>query len=297
LTEKKVDSGEGEEDCPYQQMCLLYRFDNEEKAWKTRGKGLVKLLQHRKTNKFRVVLREDKTLKVRMNHFVNPLVELKPVIGGDKSWMWSTTDYAEDEPLAQTFSITFGTVDLAKAFKAKHDEARLQNGGTVPAKPYVAPAKPIASVTPEQPIAAFAAAPVEKTAFQLLKNATDWVCKACDVDNKQDAVKCRSCETPNPDAPAQPTATNSTSSSLFTFGAPFTFGTPSGSGSVGAPGGPATFTFSSTAPFTFGSSTASLTFPSSGEKEDVDEGDAGEGDEGDVYDEGDFGEGDVGDGE
>jgi len=291
LTEKKVDSGEGDEDVAYSQMCMLYRFDNQEKQWKTRGKGLVKLLQHRATNKFRVVLREDKTLKVRMNHFVNPHVELKPVQGGEKAWMWSTTDYAEDEPLAQTFSINFSTAELAKEFKAKHDDARLQNGGTVPAKPYVAP-KP----APEEPqVEPFTSAPVVKTAFQLLKDDSDWSCAACEVENKKDTVKCRACETPNPNAPPQPATT--TSAGLFTFGTtPFTFGAPTNSVG-GAPGGPAAFSFNSTVPFSFGSSTASVTFPSSGDQgaeEDADDF-AGEGDEGEAY-EGDYeeGEGDAG---
>lgn len=289
LTEKKVDSGESNEDCAYQQMCLLYRFDNEEKAWKTRGKGLVKLLQHRVSNKFRVVLREDKTLKVRMNHSVNPVVELKPVSGSDKSWMWSTTDYAEDEPQAQTFSIAFSTADLAKEFKAKHDEARLQNGGTVAVKPFVAPPKPTAPAQPTIPdFAPSAPAPVQNF-FQTLKDSSDWVCSVCDVDNKKDAVKCRSCESPNPNAPAS--APSTTSASPFTFSTPFTFGAPASSSVASAPGGPTGFTFSSTVPFTFGSSTSSISFPSvgdqgkaAGDDEDV----ADEGDEGDAYDEGDF---------
>lgn len=292
LTEKTVDSGEGDEDVVYQQMCLLYRFDNEEKAWKTRGKGYAKLLQHRVTNKFRIVLREDKTLKVRMNHFVSPTVELKP--NNEKSWMWTTTDYAEEEPSTQTFSIKFTTAELANEFKAKHDEARLQNSGTVPAKPFVPSANtPAKTPAPSQvPTPAFSTQPKEdvpvKNAFEALKNATDWVCKVCEVDNKQGTAKCRSCENPNPDAPAQPAAALSTGSG-FTFGAPldtpFTFGTSSNLFSSGTSG----FSFASTAPFTFGSSTTTF-----GQKEEGEQGEHAddEGDEGEVFDEGDFAEGD-----
>ena len=288
LTEKTVDSGEGNEDVVYQQLCLLYRFDNDEKGWKTRGKGHVKLLQHRVTNKFRVVLREDKTLKVRMNHFVDPKGELKSM--NEKSWMWSTTDYSEDDPVQQTFSIKFTTADLANEFKAKHDEARLQNSGTVPPKPFVASASTPAKQTPPSPAPVTVQPKVEapvKNAFEALKNPTDWVCKVCEVDNKQGTPKCRSCENPNPDAPAQPVAA-APSSSGFTFGVPldtpFTFGTSPNIFSPSTSG----FTFSSSAPFTFGSSSsAGSSSQKEGEQDEQDEGD-----EGDTYDEGDFAEGD-----
>ena len=130
LKETKVQSGEEEETEFYREYCMLYRFDPDEKAWKTRGKGYVKLMQHNETKKVRVILREDKTLKLRMNHIVNPAVELKPNAGSEKSWTWASTDYASYEALEETFAIKFRTEALASDFKKKHDEARKLNGSS-----------------------------------------------------------------------------------------------------------------------------------------------------------------------
>lgn len=46
----------------------LFRFDAGEGAWKERGTGDVRLLQHKETKKVRLVMRRDKTLKVCANH-------------------------------------------------------------------------------------------------------------------------------------------------------------------------------------------------------------------------------------
>ena len=109
---------------------MLYRFGKEDKTWKTRGKGHVRLLQHKENKMIRVVLREDKTLKLRMNHLVNAEVELQPNSGSEKSWTWATTDYAtEAAGEEETFAIKFRTEQLAGEFKRKHDEARALNAG------------------------------------------------------------------------------------------------------------------------------------------------------------------------
>jgi len=46
----------------------LYRFDADSKLWKERGTGDVKLLAHKETKKVRLILRQEKTLKICMNH-------------------------------------------------------------------------------------------------------------------------------------------------------------------------------------------------------------------------------------
>lgn len=46
----------------------LYRFDKEGNQWKERGVGTVKLLKHKKTGKVRLVMRQNKTLKICANH-------------------------------------------------------------------------------------------------------------------------------------------------------------------------------------------------------------------------------------
>jgi hypothetical protein len=45
-----------------------YRFDQESNSWKERGRGDVKLLQNKNTKSIRILLRQEKTLKLCMNH-------------------------------------------------------------------------------------------------------------------------------------------------------------------------------------------------------------------------------------
>lgn len=47
----------------------LFRYDNENKEWKERGTGDVRLLKHKQSGKTRLVMRRDKTLKVCANHY------------------------------------------------------------------------------------------------------------------------------------------------------------------------------------------------------------------------------------
>ena len=53
--------------------CKLYRFDNDSGEWKERGAGQVRLLQSQDNGKIRLLMRQEKTLKIRANHFGAPL--------------------------------------------------------------------------------------------------------------------------------------------------------------------------------------------------------------------------------
>lgn len=46
----------------------LYRFDKEGNQWKERGVGTLKLLKHKESDKIRLVMRQNKTLKICANH-------------------------------------------------------------------------------------------------------------------------------------------------------------------------------------------------------------------------------------
>lgn len=48
--------------------CKLYRFEAAGNEWKERGLGVVKLLQHKENQKIRLLMRQEKTLKIRANH-------------------------------------------------------------------------------------------------------------------------------------------------------------------------------------------------------------------------------------
>lgn len=46
--------------------CKLYRFESDE--WKERGIGQARLLKHKENGKTRLLMRQEKTLKIRANH-------------------------------------------------------------------------------------------------------------------------------------------------------------------------------------------------------------------------------------
>lgn len=48
--------------------CKLYRYENSSNEWKERGLGVVKLLKHKANSKIRLLMRQEKTLKIRANH-------------------------------------------------------------------------------------------------------------------------------------------------------------------------------------------------------------------------------------
>ncbi|XP_068225577.1 ran-specific GTPase-activating protein-like [Palaemon carinicauda] len=58
----------------------------------------------------RVLMGQDKTLKIRANHYITPFVELKPNCGSDRAWVWSVP--VDEEPKQELL------------FKEKFDEAR-----------------------------------------------------------------------------------------------------------------------------------------------------------------------------
>lgn len=125
----EVKTGEEDDEVLYTQRAALYRFDLGAGEWKERGKGDVKLLQNKDNHKVRILLRQEKTLKICMNHLVHPDLPFKPNAGSDRSWTWRVRDYAGDEPEGkdETFAIRFRDADIANAFKAKIDEVKEVN--------------------------------------------------------------------------------------------------------------------------------------------------------------------------
>jgi hypothetical protein len=90
-------------------------------------------------------MRQEKTMKVIVNHFLDPRIVLTPNVGNDKSWVWVAFDFSEGELVEtvctevcfnwatiitlvhnivhlQTFAIRFGSAETAQEYKAKFIE-------------------------------------------------------------------------------------------------------------------------------------------------------------------------------
>jgi len=131
LPEVEVDSGEKDEKQIWAARCALYRFApaKDPPEWVTRGIGDIRFLKHEQTGVVRMVLREDKTWKLRLNHFVHPNVDLKTKQGmEDRAWTWTASDYTEDENTAdEVFCVKFKTPEMAQDFKKAYDAAKETN--------------------------------------------------------------------------------------------------------------------------------------------------------------------------
>ena len=67
LPEMPVTTGEEEEDVVAKFRSKVYRW--REKQWKERGIGELKFLRHQKTQRIRILMRQEKTLKIVANHY------------------------------------------------------------------------------------------------------------------------------------------------------------------------------------------------------------------------------------
>lgn len=87
-------------------------------------------------------MRQEKTMKIIINHFLDPRIVLKPNVGNDKSWVWVAYDFSENELIetvscdtyrtaiywfwfsVQTFAIRFGTPEIAQEFKKEFEKGQ-----------------------------------------------------------------------------------------------------------------------------------------------------------------------------
>lgn len=105
LEEVEVKTHEEDEEPVYKQRAKLFTFSESllnkgtgVKTWNERGVGDMKLLKHKETSHIRVLMRQEKTMKVIANHFLDPRIKMVPNAGAsDKSWVWVAFDFADGE--------------------------------------------------------------------------------------------------------------------------------------------------------------------------------------------------------
>mmetsp|Transcript_3333 Transcript_3333/g.6912 ORF Transcript_3333/g.6912 Transcript_3333/m.6912 type:complete len:199 (-) Transcript_3333:201-797(-) len=124
LEEVDVVSGEEEEEVMYSQRGKLFLYGETlldvgsgNKSWKERGIGDIKILKHKEHSRMRVLMRQEKTMKVIVNHALDPRITLEPNAGSDRSWVWSAFDFAKGELVETVFAIRFADSDIADKFK------------------------------------------------------------------------------------------------------------------------------------------------------------------------------------
>ncbi|XP_065893452.1 ran-specific GTPase-activating protein-like [Dysidea avara] len=92
----------------------LFRFDTKEDPpeWKERGVGDMRILKHKKTGTYRIVMRREKTHKLCANHRLTADLKLLPSAGSDRAWVWTTqADLADEEAKPEQLAIRFANAE------------------------------------------------------------------------------------------------------------------------------------------------------------------------------------------
>jgi len=130
----EVITHEEDEDIAYCQRVKLNEFGETLlnkgtgiKEWKEKGIGELKILKHKTSGKNRILMRQEKTLKICANFYCDHRIpELKALNGSDKAWVVSSpADFSDaTTPTSRIFSVRFNAPEQASEFKAKWDVAQ-----------------------------------------------------------------------------------------------------------------------------------------------------------------------------
>ena len=197
-----VKTGEEDEEVIFSHRTKLYRFAAEDKQWKERGVGDIKLLKNRQSGKMRVLMRRDQVLKICANHQITAEMKLQPNAGSDRSWVWSTmADFSEGECKAEQLAVRFKSEDTAKLFKEKFEECQGMLRNETPMKLQVTPKTTDAK---------------EDLVTKFKPAEGSWECSDCMVNNDSDKVQCSACGNVKPGAePSQGQKKEANASFLF----------------------------------------------------------------------------------
>uniref|UniRef100_A0A2I3GEG3 RAN binding protein 2 n=1 Tax=Nomascus leucogenys TaxID=61853 RepID=A0A2I3GEG3_NOMLE len=123
---EKVELVTGEEDekVLYSQRVKLFRFDAEISQWKERGLGNLKILKNEVNGKLRMLMQREQVLKVCANHWITTTMNLKPLSGSDRAWMWLASDFSDGDAKLEQLAAKFKTPELAEEFKQKFEECQ-----------------------------------------------------------------------------------------------------------------------------------------------------------------------------
>lgn len=123
---EKVDvlTGEEDEQVLYSQRVKLFRFDSDTSQWKERGVGPLKFLKNSSNGRLRVLMRREQVLKVCANHWITTTMNLKPLAGSDKAWIWMANDFSDGDAKLEQLAAKFKSPELAEEFKEKFEECQ-----------------------------------------------------------------------------------------------------------------------------------------------------------------------------
>lgn len=132
-----VVTNEEDEDILWQHRAKIYHFvmedeyggEKREKFWKQRGLGDLKILKHKETGECRVLMRQEKTLKMCANFKIVP--DYAITLQG-KNAVLTVYDFATDEENYVQIAVKFKTAEITATFKNEFEAA--QAGAPAPSE-------------------------------------------------------------------------------------------------------------------------------------------------------------------
>jgi hypothetical protein len=106
-----------EEQC-FADKAILYRFCSEKSEWVCRGSGLLKILKHKETGVYRILMRQNQTYVVRANHQIPYLGKLDEGPAGSHHFYWTAFDFSTPDETRELWAVKFALPDIAVAFKS-----------------------------------------------------------------------------------------------------------------------------------------------------------------------------------
>ncbi|WAR22408.1 RBP2-like protein [Mya arenaria] len=103
----EVKTGEEDEVAVFSQRSKLFRFDKDANQWKEKGIGEMKILKHKSTGKYRLLLRREQVYKLACNHALTADMNFEPLKTSETSWIWHAQDYTESQPRLEQFALKF----------------------------------------------------------------------------------------------------------------------------------------------------------------------------------------------
>jgi len=188
LPEVEVKTGEEDEEKLFGERAKLYRIDVESKQWKERGIGEMKILRHRISGRFRIVMRREQVLKLCANHYITAAMKLVPLKTSETSLCWFANDYSEGEMQEEQLCIKFKTAEITAKFHSCFEDCQQKCAHQKPDHAQLsADSKSVESTDADKPLSAL-----------FKPKSGQWVCSGCYITNESTDAACIACMSPKP---------------------------------------------------------------------------------------------------
>lgn len=125
----QIPNADIDEDEKFAEQGTLFRFSRERNEWNERGFGIIKILEDKETGFQRILMRQNQTYKVRVNHQIPYLGKLHTLEGSDREFSWTAFDFSDtnEQDNREMFAVRFDFPTIAEKFKDAFQEGQLCN--------------------------------------------------------------------------------------------------------------------------------------------------------------------------